>query len=83
MIYALLVAVIFALIGLVVFLLLLHKNEKAELMNRIMSVDYREFRMFQEKMPKEEIEPASALTEEEEYLKEENRLKDAMRGRTF
>lgn len=74
MIVYLLVAIIFVLIGVIVFLSLLYQNERQKLLDRIMAVDYRTYSLSQEKVKDKELESISSLNDEEEAKLELDRL---------
>lgn len=61
------------LIALVIYLVIQFSKERKDLLNRIMSKDYTQYQMFQEKTP-EELPSFGDFTDEEEAKIEQNRL---------
>ena len=70
MIYLFVICIL--LMGLIIFQTLSHHEEKKELLNRIMSRNYNEYKMLEGK-PKDDLETISPLTEEQEAILEQTR----------
>lgn len=70
MIYLFVICIL--LMGLIIFQTLSHQKEKKELLNRIMSRNYNEYKMLEVKT-KDDFETISPLTEEEEANLEQTR----------